>query len=389
MKSVIDTTQLSALAQRILDPSSPPALRMMAAKGMAPGLRPGETLAVVLALSQGDDPVAAAGEQTLRNLPPPLLDGALASDLLAEVLDVLGPMYVGDLSVVERILRQRALRPTTVAAMALLAPEHVCELIATNEERMIATPEIIEKLYLNRHCRMSTSDRILELAVRHNLELTFPAFAQAKIAIQGERIAEASGAPTLDDRQFNEAQTEAERLRLLDGEDTHHVDDSTGEEHIVEKVRPLQAIWADLRPPAKIRLLQVATLKIYNTKGKEIDELRFDQKALRMIGIRDANPLVAVAALNAPGISDSEVTRISGLKNVAEEVLREIATNREWTRHYMVKFNLTANPRTPFAQASKWIVHLRETELKMIAKSREVSGAIQTAARQQLQRRGK
>ena len=77
------------------------------------------------------------------------------------------------------------------------------------------------------------------------------------------------------------------------------------------------------------------------------------------------------------------------MRNVCEEVLREIAVNREWTRHYMIKYNLVANPRTPFGQASKFIVHMREHELKNLAKSKEVAGAVQTAARQQLQRKGK
>jgi hypothetical protein len=55
----------------------------------------------------------------------------------------------------------------------------------------------------------------------------------------------------------------------------------------------------------------------------------------------------------------------------------------------MIKYNLVANPRTPFGHASKWVLHLRESDLRNIAKSKEVSGAIQTAAKQQLQRKGK
>src|SRR5690606_32605383 len=149
------------------------------------------------------------------------------------------------------------------------------------------------------------------------------------------------------------------------------------------------AVWAELRPPAKIRFLQIAALKEYDAEGREVGEQRYDVKALRMLGVRDANPLVAVAALNTPGIGDAEVVRIAGLRNVAEDVLREIANNKEWTRHYMVKLALVSNPRTPFGQASKFVLHLRENDLKALAKSKDVSGAIQTAAKQQLSRKGK
>jgi hypothetical protein len=55
----------------------------------------------------------------------------------------------------------------------------------------------------------------------------------------------------------------------------------------------------------------------------------------------------------------------------------------------MVKYNLVANPRTPFGQASKFVLHLRESDIKNLAKSKEVSGAIQAAAKQQLSRKGK
>lgn len=386
----IDTAGLAGPAQKILDPAGPAPLKAMAAKGVVPGLKPADTLAVVVVLSRGDGPIAEQANKTLAALPAPILNGALAAaELQAGVLDVLARTYAADAAIAERILNHPAVQDATVCAMAAIATEPVCELIATNEERLLGTPAIIEKLYLNKKCRMSTADRILELAVRNGLELKLPAFAQAKAAIEGELIVEPTEEPTFDDEQFHEGMEKAEELQLADGEDTHRLDEDTGKEVVVDKAKPLHAIWADLRPPAKIRLLQLATMKVYDADGKEVDEVRFDQKAIRMLGVRDANPLVAVAALNAPGVSDGEIVRISGLRNVAEEVLREIATNREWTRHYMVKYNLVANPRTPFGQASKWIVHLRESELKALAKSREVSGAVQTAAKQQLQRKGK
>lgn len=386
----IDPATLPGPAQKILDPSGPPPLKAMAAKGLVPGLPPGAILAVVVVLSQGADANAETAKQTLAKLPPPLINGALAlPDLHPAVLDTLGPIYAKDAALSEKLLHHPGMHPDTVAAMAFTATEGVCELIATNEERLLANPRIIEKLYLNKSCRMSTADRLLELAVRNKIELNIPAFAQAKLAIQGELISEPTEEPTFDDTQFLEVQEKGKELRLQEGEDTHQLNLETGEEEVVAKAKPLHAIWADLRPPAKIRFLQLATLKEYDERGREIGEERYDMKALRMLGVRDANPLVAVAAFNAPGISDAEVVRIAGLRNVAEDVLREIANSREWTRHYMVKFNLVANPRTPFGHASKFVLHLRENDLKTLAKSREVSGAIQTAAKQQLSRKGK
>jgi hypothetical protein len=387
--STIDVGALPPNAQKILDPNGPAPLKGMAAKGLAPGLKPGETLAVICALSLGTDAHAEVARKTLANLPLPLLNGALAGEVQSGVLDVIGPVYAKDANLSEKILHHPSILADTVAAMAALCTEFVAELIATNEELLLKHPRIIEKLYLNKNTRMSTADRILELAVRNNVDCPgIPAFEQAKKAIEGELIAEPSEEPNFDDVQFKDAQKIAKEVVLADDEDTHAVDPETGKEAVVEKAKPLHAIWADLRPPSKIRLLTLAKVMTTNDRGEE-EEQSFDMKAIRMLGVRDPNPLVAVAALKAPGMSDSEVVRIAGMRNVSEDVLREIANSREWTRVYQVKVNLVANPRTPFGHSSKFILHLRDNDLKTVSKSKDVPGAVQTAAKQQLSRKGK
>jgi hypothetical protein len=107
----------------------------------------------------------------------------------------------------------------------------------------------------------------------------------------------------------------------------------------------------------------------------------------RLILIRDTNRLVAQAAAKSPGLQENEVVRISASRNISEDVLRIIALDREWTRSHQIKVNLVQNPRTPFAFAAKLLPHLREHELKGLAKSKNVSGAVAQAARQQLGRR--
>lgn len=388
--STIDVAVLPPNAQKILDPNGPAPLKGMAAKGLAPGLKPGETLAVICALSLGTDTHAEVAKKTLANLPLPLLNGALAGDVQPGVLDVIGPVYANDANLSEKILHHPSILAETVASMAAVCTEFVAELIATNEELLLKHPKIIEKLYLNKHTRMSTADRILELAVRNNVECPgIPAFEQAKKAIEGELIAEASAEPSFDDVQFRDAQKIAKDTVLADGEDTHQLNAETGKEEVVDKAKPLHAIWADLRPPSKIRLLTLGSVKTLAADGKTEEEHSFDMKAIRMLGVRDPNPLVAVAALKAPGMSDSEVVRIAGMRNVSEDVLREIANSKEWTRVYQVKFNLCSNPRTPFGHSSKFILHLRDNDLKTVSKSKDVPGAVQTAAKQQLSRKGK
>jgi hypothetical protein len=84
---------------------------------------------------------------------------------------------------------------------------------------------------------------------------------------------------------------------------------------------------------------------------------------------------------------DGEAIQISASRAVSEDVLRIIAQNREFVRHYQVKLNLVSNPRTPFTFAARLLPHLRDNDVRRLSKSKNVSGAIVQAARQQLQRK--
>jgi hypothetical protein len=363
---------LSPVARKILDPASPAPMRQMAAKGVAPGLKPADMLAVVALLSEGaDEAVATTARATLAKLPAPLLNGALAGDLSPGVLGLIAPMYARDVGVMEKIVAHRALQPQTVAAVAALASEAVAELIATNEQLLLANPEIIEKLYMNKSTRMSTADRVLELAVRNQVELKgIPAYKEAAIAIGQELIVEAAAERTPDDVLFVETDAVAQQLEIDPSkEDTHRLDEETGEEVVDDKFLPLNAQIAQMTISQKIRRCMLGN------------------SSERLLLVRDSNRLVAAAAIKSPGIQENEVVRIAASRNVSEDVLRIIAMDREWTRSHQIKLNLVQNPRTPFAFSAKLIQHLREHELKSLAKSKNVTGAVATAARQQLSRR--
>ena len=78
---------------------------------------------------------------------------------------------------------------------------------------------------MNRSARMSTADRVLELAVRNGTELDIPAFREAATAIRDEPIPEPTEQPTPDDILY--AETELREMSLgcgmvRDRCDAHH-----------------------------------------------------------------------------------------------------------------------------------------------------------------------
>jgi hypothetical protein len=373
MNPAVDLATLPGPAQKILDGSAPLPIRQMAAKGIAPGLRPVDALTVVALLAESaDEAVATTAKATLGALPAPVIKGALGGAVPAGVLDVVAPYYAKNAGVMELILQQAALLPETVARCAEVANEAVSELLAVNEERLLKHPAIIEKLYMNAATRMSTADRMIELAVRNGLELDgIPAFKEAAAAIANELIAEPSEEPTPDDLLFKELDEQAKSI-VIDPtkEDVVIRDEETGEEVVSERVLPLHARLSGMSISQKIRRAMLGT-------GGE-----------RLLLVRDRNKLVAAAAIRSPKIQENEVALISQSRQVSDEVLRIIATNKTWVQDHQIKLNLVYNPRTPFIFSARLIGYLREGELKQIAKSKNVSAAIATAARQQLSRRG-
>jgi hypothetical protein len=287
------------------------------------------------------------------------------------VLALLAPRYAHNAIIMEKLLAHPAIPPDAVADVAAAADEAVAELVALNEERLLAHPAIIEKLYMNKATRMSTADRVLELAVRGGIELPgIPAYREAATAIGMELISERSAEPTPDDALFQETDVAAQRAALdASTEDTHRLDEETGTEVVEDKFKPLHQLLGTMTVSQKIRRAML---------GNAAD---------RLLLVRDSNRLVATAAVKSPLIQENEIVRIAASRNVTEDVLRVIALDREWTRSHQIKLNLVTNPRTPFAFAAKLIMHLREHELKALAKSKNVSGAVVKAAKQQLDRK--
>ncbi len=366
----VDLEKLPGPAKKILGPDAPPPLRLMAAKGIIPGLRPADVVTVVALLADNaDEKVAETARQTFANLPPPILNGALAGELESAIIVRLAQAYAKNHDVVEKLIRLPNIDGEALEHLASQADERSGELIATNEQLMLRFPLTIEKLYMNKRVRMSTADRLLELAVRNGIELGIPAFKEAAAAIKNELVTEPTPDPTFDDILFRETDAIAQRIRLESEQDDTHRLDEEGEERVKEKFLPLHAQIAQMSVSQKIRAATLGT------------------SAMRLLLVRDSNRLVASAAVRSPLMKENEAERITASRSVSEDVLRIIALNREFTRHYQCKLNLVTNPRTPFSFAVRLVPHLRESDLRSLAKSKNVSGAIAQAIRQQMLRK--
>jgi hypothetical protein len=344
-------------------------MKMMAAKGVLPGVQPAELLTILVALAEEADPqVRATAQHTLENLPPPILSGALDKPLQAPVVFEVALRFGKNAAVLPRLLKQEALTEEALCGLAERADETAGELIGTNEALVLRFPAVIEKLYMNKQVRMSTADRLIDLAVRNQLELDFPAFKQAAAAIRDQLIPEPESERNFSDDLFLNLDREAEETAMDEGEPICELDEE-GNEQVVKKAMPLFAQIQQASVTEKIRMAMLGN------------------STARLLLVRDTNRLVAEAAAKSPRLTENEGTQIAAMRSVSDEVLRLIASNRELVRSYQVKLNLIANPRTPFTFASRLLPHLRLNDLRQIARSKNVPGAVSKAAKQALLRR--
>jgi hypothetical protein len=369
----LDPNQLSTAAQRALGPGPG---RAMASRGMMP-LPPADQVAVLYQLSlDADAMIAGAARATASGLPDKLLAGTLADPTLdPRILHFFGERSIEKVPVFDAIALNPSVADATLALLAGKGDARAVDLIATNEQRLLHYPEIIAAMYMNRRARMSTIDRVVELAVRNHVRvpglacwdevaraLTGGGHSTAKDDAIFEYAADSlSGG---DDSALTKGDVDAE------GEADESVDEQrlqTVKKVVEEKQIPI----SEMSVPAKIRL---ATL---------------GNGFARATLIRDPIKLVSIAAIKSPAVTDLEAAAYARNQSLAEEVIRYIATRREWTKMYGVKVSLCRNPKTPIAEATKLLPFLREKDLVFLSKSKGVPSALVAQCRKLLmQRRG-
>ncbi len=103
-------------------------------------------------------------------------------------------------------------------------------------------------------------------------------------------------------------------------------------------------------------------------------------KEERAILVRDGTKLVALAVLDSGKITDGEVEKIAGQKNVLEAVLRQIPMKRRLMKNYNVVRNLVANPRTPLDVSLGLVKNLLVADLRNLSANKDVPDTIRKLA---------
>jgi len=347
--------ELSAEAERYVRRDAPLDVRRLAAAGALP-LPPTELVTVLFVLAHDEDSgVKERAQQSLEKLPESVCHAALEGPAHASVLSYCAHLFRDRANALERIALNAGADDATIAFLATLPHKRIVDIVSNNQERMLRCPEIVEGLGKNPLTGRAVIDRILSFLGMES----------------------GPGEDADDELPPPEPVTDAEANAVLQavlGEDVSKfarelIDDDA--ELSEERAGSLHATLQNMSVFDKIKLA------------------RLGNKEARSLLVRDANKLVAGAAVRSPKVRDLEVVGFAKARNVSDEVLRIIAGNRDWTRNYQVKLALVGNPKTPQPAAVKFLNYLQDRDLKGLMKSKEVSSVIASQARRILQKKGK
>lgn len=373
-------------------PDAPAGIRVAMAKGLVPTTTDVQ-LGISYILTGDEDPdVAEAAHEYLAALPVDRIVKALHIRTHPKVLEYLADNRA-DPALDDRIAMHKLANDRTVRLIARRADRDLCEKLSLNHERLIMTPELFIDLHANEAC----TDRHLHqaenfLRMQRLLpdvpeERPFRASAQqpqAEQPTQAEMDLEAEIMAAIAGQQSPALlQAQSEKLDMFDVDDVDidlgdfefTFQDETdelswvltqeredGERASVEEVRSMEGMIRDMSPGQKIKLAYLG-----------------NQEA-RGILIRDSNKLVAAAVVKSGRMTDGEGLNAAGNRNLADDVIREIATNREWVRKYPFQVALVNNPKTPVSVSMGFIRTLNRRDLQALTRNRNIPSAISQAA---------
>lgn len=393
-----------------VEPDAPRSLRVAAAKAALPAT-PEALLGMLYVLICGDDPeLRDTALETLKGMPG--LVEALSQRTHTKVLELIATTRP-ERALDERIMFIRAANDRTATLIASRADDKLCDIIAENHERLLLTPQVIVALHQNPRCADAPLERAIAFMRMQQSLPDLPPSRPGPGADHAQASPSATRAPASGPRVAAPVfDLEAEIEAALAGKASPHLEQKTrldlfdldgidatrtegeGLEGFVFDFKDDDNFAFDLLedggeaaddPKVKASLeKRVAAMSV----GKKLKLAYLGNKSVRSLLIRDRNKLVAVAVVKSGRLTDSEVLSHAGNRNLTDDVLREVAANREWTRKYPVKVALVNNPKCPPSVAVSLVSYLQVKDLTSLSRNRNVSSVVFTLALKMSKQKG-
>lgn len=349
----------AVIIERIESGEYPPEVQQTIAAGYLP-LAQEDLIAVLsyLATKAGDAALADTARRSLTDLPTRSMvafasDERVAPEHLARLAGA-----TDDTTILESLIRNRALSDDLVAEIAANADGAVQDVVVTNQLRILRSPKILEALLANPRLTPDVRRRALETREEFFEKRTVQPVPE--VAPPAEEIVDEEEA-IAEDQPLDAI---ADLLQKAEAEDAAGA--------------PVEALPIPVEDPTKQSIFS----RVLKMTVSEKVQLAFKGgKTERSILIRDRNKLVCSATIRNPRMTDTEVEGIAGMRNVDEEVLRLIGMRREWMAKYPIINALIRNPKAPIGVVLPLINRLTLRDLKGLKDDKGVSEVVRSMAR--------
>ena len=174
------------------------------------------------------------------------------------------------------------------------------------------------------------------------------------------------------------------KRRFIEGEDEETYEEEIKEEELEEtedeEEESVITVEMDMGEGPEVKEFTLNQIKKMNVAEK-IKIALFGNKEIRKILINDPNRLVREAVLQSPKLTDSEVEGFAKLKSAADDVIRRIAFNKQWTSKYSIALSLIKNPKTPVSFSLNYLDKLIVRDLKQIQKDKDIPEPVRKKAK--------
>ncbi len=336
------------LVQQFRAGGVPRDLRLLAAQGALP-LKPVDLLELLHhLLSDADPEVATAAQASLMAQPaaevlPLLKDRETPPQVLAWAAE-----HRSERELREAVLQNPSLSDRAIEALVPGLSEHLAELVVINQVRLLRSTSLLEALEASPSLSNDQRRRLREL--RESFRI-----GQGAAPSETPPVEEPAPAAPI-------SQVEEEPEEPVLSEDQALARYLTEEERAEEeKVGAVQKIF-------RMNTAQKVILALKGTREE------------RTLLVRDPNRLVCTAVLGSPKLTEAEIEAFAAMRNISQDILRQIGNNRDWTKRYAVLSSLVKNPRTPVGISMSLVARMNPRDMRGLTTDRNVPEVIRKQA---------
>jgi hypothetical protein len=431
---------IPAPLRKSVGPDANRSAKIAVAKGLVPTTVDVQLALLYVLATDKDKPVAKLARKTLHGIPINQILTGITQNTFPKILEFISQFRKDSPELDQRLLQLRSTPDRAAYIVAKRAGSELCESIVRNHERLLMTPKVFVALHANPNC----SDELIHAAESFlRMHESLPKVPDKRPFIVAPTTVDAVKVPV---KSVKKAPQKNALDDLFNDETTSSVDADEESTDSVEEVvtppvasppTPVPVVSTPSAPEPGLEMFNLETMSSgglsgfsfdYEDKeedfswdltkdleedakkntsvdqeeeqhqsiGKKISDMTVGQKIklayrgnieVRKLLIRDSNKIVATAVVKSGRLTPNEVASAAGNKNLSADVVREIATNKEFTRKYPVQVALANNPKTPVPVALRFMQGLNKKDLQALGNNRSVIGAVFGAAQKMFKER--